>query len=160
MRHHIGCFNMIWQCINIICSVHMTQYTLHKSMHQTQIFDPKKNTFFSEMLHKLNILHWKKPFFQKKSTKKKLPRFAGFVLSPFLYMVVVGIPQISMERLLVSPPVPWRPETFREMFVGHAREGGKAWDLDYGLIRHEMWYMCICIIRYTMYDILRTYIYI
>eukprot|EP00434_Breviolum_minutum_P036309 symbB.v1.2.032167.t1/scaffold3815.1/size82879/2 len=30
---------------------------------------------------------------------------AGFVLSPFLYMVVVGIPQISMERLLVSPPV-------------------------------------------------------
>jgi len=40
-------------------------------MHQTQIFDPKKNTFFSEMLHKLNILHWKKPFFQKKSTKKK-----------------------------------------------------------------------------------------
>ena len=33
---------------------------------------------------------------------------AGFVLSPFLYMVVVGIPQISMERLLVTPPVPWQ----------------------------------------------------
>lgn len=30
---------------------------------------------------------------------------AGFVLSPFIYMVVVGLPQISMERLLVSPPV-------------------------------------------------------
>ena len=38
-------------------------------------------------------------------------------------------------------------------------KGGKTWDLDYGLIRHEMWYMCICIIRYTMYDILRTYIW-
>ncbi|CAK9084184.1 unnamed protein product [Durusdinium trenchii] len=30
---------------------------------------------------------------------------AGFVLSPFVYMVVVGVPQISMTRLLVSPPV-------------------------------------------------------
>lgn len=28
----------------------------------------------------------------------------GFVISPFAYMAVVGLPQISMERLLVSPP--------------------------------------------------------
>ena len=42
----------------------MTQYTLHKSMHQlsqkhTQIFDPKKTRFFPEIFKKLNILHWK-----------------------------------------------------------------------------------------------------
>ena len=56
-------------------------------------------------------------------------------------MVVVGIPQISMERLLVSPPVLWHPETGK-CLLDMEGKGGKPL-LDYGLIRHEMWYVYV-----------------
>ena len=31
----------------------------------------------------------------------------GFVMSPFLYLTIIGIPQIEPSRLLVSPPAAW-----------------------------------------------------